>query len=120
MTDLAKCHACAVHIHRGDEFTHNGHPYHVPCLVRSLQGQVDAITECYEQLRPHVRDRSVLRGLCRFADVAETEGQHDQDEDCCAALDWLRQAAGWEPESRTPPNSTNSVEAVNVAVNDGR
>ncbi len=38
--------------------------------------------------------RSVLRGLCRFASVAECEGEHDGDEDRRAALDWLRQVAG--------------------------
>jgi hypothetical protein len=94
----AKCTACAVPVHPGSVFEHEGKPYHVPCLVRSLQGQVDAITERYEALRPHVSDRSVLRGLCHFADVAVGEGQHDTCEDGRAAMEWLRQTAGWSPE----------------------
>lgn len=97
MSDPVKCHACDVPIHRGSEFVHNDRPYHVPCLVRSLQGEVDAIREQYERLRPRVSDRSVLRGLCGFADVAECEGQ-TQGEDARNAQDWLRQVAGWKSE----------------------
>lgn len=97
MSERPKCHACAVPIHRGSEYLHRGHAYHVPCLIRSLQGDVDAITQRYEELRPHVSDRSVLRGLCRFADVAEDNGQHTADEDAVAAMEWLRSAAGRNP-----------------------
>ena len=93
---ISKCHACGVPIHRGSEYLHNDRPYHVPCLVRSLQGEVDAVREQYERLRPHVSDRSVLRGLCQFAIVAEGERRRPLNDDERAALEWLRETAGHE------------------------
>lgn len=95
-----KCHACGVPVHRGSAFEHDGHMYHVPCLVRSLQGEIEVLRGLYEALRPHVSDRSVLRGLCGLADVAEHEG-HAKHEDARNALDWLRQAAGWKSEGES-------------------
>lgn len=99
MTDQQKCHACAVPIH-GLPWNHEDRPYHVACLVRSLQGEIDVLREQYERVRPHVSDRSVLRGLCAFALVAEWERgsrQRPPNEDERAALDWLQEAAGWAP-----------------------
>lgn len=97
MTDAPKCTACAVPVHPGSVFEHDGRPFHVPCLVRSLQGEVDVLREQYETLRPHVSDRSVLRGLCRFA-AAWVAERRNRDEDCNSAFDWLRQTAGFREE----------------------
>ena len=92
-----KCHACAVPLtHGAHTFESDGKQWHCACLIRSLQGEVSVLRERYEALRPHVSDRSVLRGLCGFAGVAEHEGMHDHDDDARAALDWLRQTAGWK------------------------
>lgn len=97
MTDTPKCTACAVPI-RGMPWNHNDRPYHVACLVRSLQGEIDVLRERYEAIRPHVSDRSVLRGLSQFA-ALWVERRRDRDEDCNAAFDWLRQAAGFLEEA---------------------
>lgn len=56
MTDRPKCTACAVPVHLGSIFEHDGRPFRVPCLVRSLQGEIDVLREQYERVRPHVSD----------------------------------------------------------------
>lgn len=41
---------------------------------------------------------AVFRGLRAFADIAEWEGQiDDTSEDHRAAVEWLKQHAGWRP-----------------------
>lgn len=100
-TDQSTCAACGVTIHPHGVYRHSGKSWHPPCLVRSLQADLDIVREKYERLRPHVSDRSVLRGLGRFADHALESGRLELgikvDEDAQNAIDWLRQAAGWSP-----------------------
>lgn len=94
-----KCAACAVVLLETLAREHDGQHWHTPCLIRSLQAELDTMRRLYEGLRPHVSDRSVLRGLSRFADLALDSGhvELERDEDAKNALDWLRRAAGWTP-----------------------
>lgn len=92
-----KCPVCALATLRTLSREHDGRMWHTSCLIRSLEAERDAVRALYEGLRPHVKDRSVLRGLGRFADLALDSGHVDlsHDEDARHALDWLRQVAGW-------------------------
>lgn len=102
MSEPSKCPACAVLVHAPDPIlrVHEGRIWHNACLIRSLEAERDAVRALYEGLRPHVSDRSVLRGLCAFADQAIDGGYADpeHDEDCRNAMAWLKQAAGWKSE----------------------
>lgn len=97
----SKCPACAVRILAPDPIArvYEGRVWHTACLIRSLEADRATASELYERLHPHVRDRSVLRGLCRFAEAAldHPAMSHDlkRNEDCHNAMAWLSQAAGW-------------------------
>lgn len=97
MSAAAKCAACAVPLNVGAHtFEQDGKQWHCACLLRSQRGEIEVLRRLYEELRPHVSERSVLRGLCRLAQIASGHDRLSHDQDVAAALEWLHQTAGYK------------------------